>query len=64
MSYKHYDKIIEFVKFAINAHGSFSEDADALICGADYEGTLTLNGNDIDQIAADVAEFICGEVDE
>ena len=52
MSYKNYDKIIQFVKYAINAHGTLDEEADE----------MTLSGNDIDNIAQDVAEMICGEV--
>lgn len=54
MSYKHYDKIMEFVKYAINAHGSVNEEADE----------MTLSGNDIDAVAKDVADLICGEVDQ
>lgn len=53
MSYDQYEKIISAVKLALNANGHYNEE----------EGVITLDGNDIDHVATDVAEFVCGDIE-
>lgn len=52
MSYDQYEKIISAVKFALNANGHLDEES----------GIMTLDANDIDHVANDVAEFMCGQL--